>query len=232
MTTTPGNERLSPPGAVLAELYRRRFPPADLEEMRAVWRVLVRVFFGARIPDKGTVVDVGAGPCLFINEVRAARRIAVDANPTLADFAADGVEAVVDGDLDLPSIPDGTADIVFMSNFLEHLASPAELLRVLAAARRILRPGGELLVLQPNFRLCPRRYFDFVDHSLVVTDRGLVEGLGATGFDVVELRVRFLPFTSRSRLPKWPWAVALYLRLPPLQWLLGGQTFVRARVRP
>ena len=216
----------------MAELYRRRFPPAELEEMRGVWRVLVRDFFGPRIPERGTVVDVGAGPCLFINEVKAERRIAVDANPTLAQSAAPGVEAVVDGDVDLPSIADGTADTVFMSNFLEHLASPAEVLRALCAARRILRTGGELLVLQPNFRLCPERYFDFVDHAVIVTDRGLVEGLEATGFEVRELRVRFLPFTSKSRLPKWPWAVSLYLKIRPLQWLLGGQTFVRARVRP
>lgn len=229
MTTLQVEERRSPPGEVLAELYRRRFPPAELEAMRAVWRVLVREFFGPRIPQQGTVVDVGAGPCLFINEVKAARRIAVDANPTLAEAAAPGVEVVVDGDVDIPSIPDGTADTVFMSNFLEHLASPAEVLGVLSAARRILRPGGEILVLQPNFRLCPTRYFDFVDHTVVLTDRSLVEGLEATGFTVRELRVRFLPFTSKSRIPKWPWAVSIYLRVRPLQWLLGGQTFVRAR---
>ena len=219
----------TPPGEVLAELYRRRFPPEELETMRAVWRVLVRDFFGPRIPERGTVVDVGAGPCVFINEVKAERRIAVDANPTLAQSAGPGVEAVVDGDVDLPSIPDGTADTVFMSNFLEHLASPSEVLRSLSAARRILRPGGEILVLQPNFRLGPSRYFDFVDHVVILTDRSLVEGLEATGFAVRELRVRFLPFTSKSRLPKWPWAVSVYLRIRPLQWLFGGQTFVRAR---
>ena len=229
MATTRGDERGTPPGEVLAELYRRRFPPDELEEMRAVWRVLVRGFFGPRIPERGTVVDVGAGPCLFINEVRAARRIAVDASPALAEAAGPGVEPVVDDDVGLPSIPDATADTVFMSNFLEHLASPAELLRSLAAARRVLRPGGELLVLQPNFRLCPGRYFDFVDHVVVLTDRSLVEGLEATGFTVRELRVRFLPFTSKSRIPKWPWAVSVYLKLRPLQWMLGGQTFVRAR---
>ncbi len=229
MRTPQAEDPRIPDGELLAELYRRRFPPAELARMRAVWRVLVDDFFGPRIPERGTVVDVGAGPCLFINEVKAARRIAVDANPTLAESAAPGVETVVDGDVDLPSIPDGTADTVFMSNFLEHLASPAEVLRVLSAARRILRPGGELLVLQPNFRLVPHRYFDFVDHVVVLTDRSLVEALEATGFTVRELRVRFLPFTSKSRLPKWPWAVALYLRLRPLQWLLGGQTFVRAR---
>lgn len=229
MTTAGSGEQRVPDGEVLAELYRRRFPPAQLEEMRGVWRVLVRDFFGPRIPERGTVVDVGAGPCLFVNEVKAARRIAVDANPTLAEAAGPGVEVVVDGHVDLPSIPDATADTVFMSNFLEHLASPAEVLRVLSAARRILRPGGEVLVLQPNFRLVPARYFDFVDHAVILTDRSLVEALEATGFTVTELVVRFLPFTSKSRLPKWPWAVSLYLRLRPLQWLLGGQTFVRAR---
>jgi hypothetical protein len=43
--------------------------------------------------------------------------------------------------------------------------------------------------------------------------------------------VRFLPFTSKSRLPKWGWLVALYLRLRPAQWLFGKQTFVVARKR-
>ena len=46
-----------------------------------------------------------------------------------------------------------------------------------------------------------------------------------------EERVRFLPFTSKSALPKWPWLVQLYLRLRPAQWLFGKQTFVVARKR-
>jgi SAM-dependent methyltransferase len=218
-------------GGVLAELYRRRFPPSDLAAMTAVWAVLVREFFGPRIPVASVVLDIGAGPCLFINQVQAARRIALDANPELPTLAAPGVEVIVDDDVTLRAIPDATADVVFVSNVLEHLASPLEILRMLVAIRRVLRPGGEILVLQPNFRLCPGQYFDFADHSVIVTDRGLVEGLEASGFDVVELKVRFLPFTSKSAVPRWPWAVSLYLKLPPLQWLMGGQTFVRARRR-
>ncbi|MGZ7032148.1 MAG: SAM-dependent methyltransferase, partial [Thermoanaerobaculia bacterium] len=52
--------------------------------------------------------------------------------------------------------------------------------------------------------------------------------LEAANFKVVESRVRFLPFTSKSRVPKWGWLVATYLRLPPAQWILGKQTFMRA----
>jgi SAM-dependent methyltransferase len=213
---------------VLQRLYERRFSPEDLREMSAVWGVLVRDFFQKRIDPLSTVVDVGAGACLFINAVRAARRIAVDANPDVKRHAAPGVEAVVSSDLGLRELRDGTADCVFLSNFLEHLDDYRTALALLLAVRRVLRPGGSVMVLQPNFRLVPRRYFDFVDHRLVLTDASLVEALEVTGFTIAERRARFLPFTSKFRLPKRPWMVRLYLRLPPAQWLLGGQAYVRA----
>jgi SAM-dependent methyltransferase len=213
----------------LERLYRRRFTQADLQEMRGVWRALVRGFFQKRIDPSATVLDLGAGACLFINEVRAARRIAVDANPDLAEHAASGVEAIVSGDLSLPAVGDGTLGHAFVSNFLEHLADHLEVLRLLQTLYRKLRPGGSLLILQPNFRLEPRRYFDFLDHRVILTDASLVEALEVVGFRIEELRVRFLPFTSKSLLPKWEWLVGLYLRLRPVQWLAGKQTFVCAR---
>ena len=75
---------------ILERLYRHRFSAADLNEMRGVWRVLVQEFFQSRLRPGSVVVDVGAGPCLFINEVHAARRIALDANPEVVRFAGRG----------------------------------------------------------------------------------------------------------------------------------------------
>ena len=213
---------------ILKRLYARRFSETDLGEMRGVWRALVRGFFQARIRPEATVVDLGAGACLFINEVRAKRRIAIDANPDVARRAGPGVEAVVSEDLSLRELPDGSVGHVFLSNFLEHLADYREMLALLDAVFRKLEPGGTLLVLQPNFRLEPRRYFDFVDHRVILTDASLVEALEVVGYEIRETRVRFLPFTSKSILPRWPWLVSLYLRLRPVQWLLGKQTFVVA----
>jgi len=215
----------------LERLYRRRFSEGDLSELRTVWRILVRDFFQKRIDRSGAVLDIGAGACLFINEVDAVRRIAVDANPDLRRHAASGVETLVTDDLSLGDIPDATLGCVFLSNFLEHLPDHLAILRLLSMVYRKLRPGGSVMVLQPNFRLEPRRYFDFLDHQMVLTDASLVEALETAGFRIAELKVRFLPFTSKSRVPKWAWAVRLYLRLPPLQWLLGKQTFARG-VRP
>jgi SAM-dependent methyltransferase len=168
---------------------------------------------------------VGAGHCHFINAVRAARRIALDANPDLRRYVAPGVEALVSSDLSLGALPDGAIGHVFLSNLLEHLPDYRAALSLLSSVHRKLEPGGSVLILQPNFRLVPRRYFDFLDHQLILTDRSLVEALNVVGFEVGELRVRFLPLTSKSHLPRHPWLVAAYLRLRPLQWLLGGQTF-------
>lgn len=215
-------------GRILNRVYASRFSEADLAEMRGVWQVLVRDFFQARLRPEGRVLDLGAGPCLFINEVRAAERIALDVNPEVVRFAAPGVRTVVTADLSLSDFADRSLDHVFVSNVLEHLPDYLAVLTLLSQIRRVLVAGGTLLVLQPNFRLAPRRYFDFIDHRVILTDASLREALTSTGFEIRETRVRFLPFTSKSRIPKWPWLVALYLRLKPAQWLFGKQTFMVA----
>jgi len=139
---------------------------------------------------------------------------------------------VVTTDLSLRELEDASVGHVFLSNFLEHLPDHRAVLALLATVRRKLEPGGTLLILQPNFRLEPRRYFDFVDHQVILTDASLIEALEVVGYEMREVRARFLPFTSKSLLPKWPWLVSLYLRLPPAQWLLGKQSFlVAARPR-
>jgi SAM-dependent methyltransferase len=215
-------------GTLLTRLYRRRFSEAELRDMREVWRVLVERFFQERIEPDSTVLDLGAGACLFINHVRARRRIALDANPDLIKYAAPGVETLVTDDLSLAQITDGSIGHVFLSNFLEHLPDYLDVLRLLAVVHRKLRAGGSLLILQPNFRLAPGRYFDYLDHRVILTDASLVEALEVVGFEIRELRARFLPFTSKSKLPRRPWMVALYLRLRPAQWLMGAQSFVCA----
>ena len=52
----------------------------------------------------------------------------------------------------MAAIGDGTIDVVFTSNFFEHMPDKRALLRTLDECRRVLRPGGRLLVLMPNLR--------------------------------------------------------------------------------
>jgi hypothetical protein len=102
---------------------------------------------------------------------------------------------------------------VFASNFFEHF-STADGLQILTELRRVLEPAGRLIVIQPNFRLEPRRYFDDYTHKTAYTDSGFAGLLGAAGFRVVHSEPRFTPFTMQSRWPKAEWMVSLYLHLP------------------
>ena len=221
-----GSESLS--GSELSRLYGRRFSAEELAGKRALWTALCRGFLDRYVDPRDTVLDLGAGSCEFVNACRAGRKIAVDLNPDTARHA-DGAEVVLAPSDDMPQVATGSVDVVFTSNFFEHLPDKRALLRTLDECHRVLRPGGRLLVLMPNLRRVGQRYWDYFDHHLPLTDRSLVEALLLAGFRPDEVIGRFLPYTVKdSPVRVRPGLVRLYLRLRPAWWLLGRQMFVVA----
>lgn len=212
----------------LESLYRHRFPEEELKNKQAIWQVLCRQFFSRFVTPTDTVVDIGAGYCEFINNITAARKIAVDLNPEVSRFAKPGVQVLNESCTEISNLPAGTADVVFMSNFLEHLPSKQLVLDTFREARRILKDTGRIIVLQPNIRFLYAEYWDFFDHHTALSDRSLVEGLQLAGFAPDVVIPKFLPYTTKSRLPQSPWLVSLYLRFPPAWRVLGKQTVVVA----
>jgi SAM-dependent methyltransferase len=215
--------------AELDRLYAARFHDEERESKAQLWRIICDAFFSEYVPQNGCVVDLGAGYCDFINNVQAKRRIAVDLNPDTTRFAARDVE-VYRLPLERLSevIEPGTVDLAFASNVFEHLRGPDALLHVLGNVRTVLRPGGRIMIMQPNVRLVGGAFWDFFDHTLPLSERGMTEALEVAGFRVVECRARFLPYTTKSRLPQWGFLVRLYLRLRIAQLLLGKQMLVLA----
>lgn len=216
-------------GEQLTALYRHRFPQHELAHKQAIWKVLCRRFFNLYVQPTDTVVDMGAGYCEFINNIDAARRIAVDLNPEVARFAGPGVRIINQPCTAIRELPDSSADVVFMSNFLEHLPSKQAVLETFQEARRLLTGHGCVIVLQPNIRFLYDEYWDFFDHHTALSDRSLVEGLQLAGFEPEVIIPRFLPYTTKSRLPQAPWLVGLYLRVPLAWRVLGKQALVVAR---
>lgn len=210
----------------LRTLYAHRFS-GESAARDDIWQVLCADFFQRWIPPAATVLDLAAGHCEFINNISALRRIAVDLNPDVAVRAAAGVETHVARSDALEEIANDSVDVVFCSNFFEHITRDA-ILATLTEARRVLSPGGRFLLLQPNVRFCGRDYWQFFDHITPIDDRAMEEAFAATGYRVRTNIPRFLPYTTKSRLPTGPGLVRLYLKVPLAWRVLGAQAFMVA----
>lgn len=193
-----------------------------------VWGALWRYYFRDLIPPESCVLDMGSGYGDFINSVVARRRIALDAWPEFPRYLAPGVEAQVGSVTELGFLGDGSVDFAFASNLFEHL-SQADFAAVLDQLRRKLSASGTLTLLQPNYRYAYREYFDDYTHVTVYSHVSLADFLTANGWDVLEVRPRFLPLTVKSRLPVSPALIRAYLRSPVRP--MGKQMLLRARPR-
>jgi ubiquinone/menaquinone biosynthesis C-methylase UbiE len=213
------------------KLYSRRFSIPEKNRKNQVWKILCSCFFQKYVRSTDIVLDIGAGYCEFINNICCQHKIALDLNEETKQYADSEVRVIESRSSNICVLKDCSVDIAFTSNFLEHLPNKEELLLTLAEIYRVLRRDGKLLILQPNIRILHGKYWDFFDHHIPLSDRTLAEALELIGFHLAEVRPRFLPFTTKSRLPQHPWLIRLYLLLPPLQWLLGKQAWVVA-VKP
>jgi SAM-dependent methyltransferase len=190
----------------------------------AVWRHIC-AYLARWIGADAHVLELGAGWCDFSNNVRAARIVAMDLDKTVESAASPHVEAVVGDCTDLSRFDDGSFDVVFASNLLEHLERPAAT-TLLAEAHRVLTPTGRLILVQPNFRLNPGGYFDDFTHVAIYTDRSLRDYLNSEGWRIEHAEARFLPLTMKSRASALTFLVPLYLRSPVRP--LAGQMLVVA----
>jgi SAM-dependent methyltransferase len=194
-----------------------------------VWRVIA-AHLSHWIPASAHVLEIGAGYCDWINHVTAARRVAVDVWPDLSRHAAAGVESLtLDVGIDLRTLGERAFDVVLASNVLEHF-EPDMAARVIADVSALLRPGGRVIVVQPNFRYAWRRYFDDYTHRSVFTHVSLAALLRSQGFEMELVQPRFLPYSMKGAgsLVR-PWLVRAYLRSPFKP--LAGQMLLISRKR-
>ncbi len=193
-----------------------------------IWEHICR-YLERYVPADAAVLELGAGWCDFSNQVQGRRVVAMDIDEVVADAAGPGVEAIVGDCTDLSRFDAGEFDVVFASNLLEHLQRP-QTEQLLAGAARVLRPGGRLILMQPNFRLNPGGYFDDYTHVAIYTDRSLSDHLTALGWNIDAVMPRFLPLTLRSKASRLTFLVPAYLR-SPIKPLAGQMLLVASTPR-
>jgi SAM-dependent methyltransferase len=111
-----------------------------------------------RLPIEGKVLDVGAGTGGQVAElVRLGyEAVGLEPNAQAVAIARSRGWPVHHGTAEAPPFEDATFDTVILSQVVEHLVDP---IAALASLRRLLRPGGRLIVLTPNVRGLPQRLF-------------------------------------------------------------------------
>jgi SAM-dependent methyltransferase len=231
------------PGNPLQEFYERPDVPlrSGLDRARRQARMLAGMLRDVTGP--AVIIDLGCGD-------GSALAIAAEHNPAHRfagiDWSGDALRqaqaaglTVMRGSVSGGSLPvaDGAADVVIMSELIEHLVDPDG---AVAEARRILRPGGSLLLSTPNLAAWYNRgllafgiqpIFSEVSlrgvfgrpgrvvagHLRLFTRRALTEFLTASGFRCVTVTGARYHDVPRPLAPldrafcRWPSAASILL---------------------
>ena len=208
----------------LSRIYAQRFA-ANQDYRKRIWRVLINDYFGRLVPKDAAVLDLGCGYGEFSNHIRARRRLAMDLNNDAAQYLDPEIEFLCQDCSQSWSIDEASLDVVFTSNFFEHLPDKASLGRTLDEVKKALRPGGRLIAMGPNVKHVPGEYWDFWDHYLPLTELSLGEALENRGMRIERSIGRFLPYTMAKGAQPPLLLVEIYLRMP-LLWKLFGRQFL------
>ncbi len=208
----------------LERIYSVRF--TGIEDYRnRVWRVLVSDFFSRWIEPGSTVLDLGCGYGEFINNLTAGQKYGMDLNPASRERLHPDVRLFEQDCSTAWPLADNSLDIVFTSNFFEHLPTKGSLQGTLLEAQRCLRPGGRLITLGPNVKYLSGSYWDYFDHHLPLTELSLGEAMIMAGLEVERTIPRFLPYTMCQGIRPPIWTLQAYLKLP-LAWRFFGRQFL------
>jgi SAM-dependent methyltransferase len=205
-------------------IYQYRFQGVDQQKKLLTWGILAK-FLYKKLGNPERMLDPAAGLCEFINAVPSKEKWAIDLNDEFISKYINGdIKKIIGNNLEV-DIPENYFDGVFISNFLEHLHSQEEVAFFLNRMYKSLRPGGRIAVMGPNFKYVYKQYFDFADHTVILSELGVAEHLYGAGFDKLEIIPRFLPLSFRGGLPVNKFLIETYLSMP-MAWKIMGKQFL------
>src|SRR5437868_6626875 len=106
----------------LQRIYEGRFA-GRAEYRQAVWRVLIERVFQPLVRPTDSVLDLGCGYAEFINQVSCGQKFGMDLNPDAAKRLRPDVKCLLQDCSQAWPLPENSLEVVFTSNFFEHLES-------------------------------------------------------------------------------------------------------------
>jgi ubiquinone/menaquinone biosynthesis C-methylase UbiE len=206
-----------------------------------IWRRELKSFCKSRQTSIFTVVDVGCGPGFLLWSIESrfpdAELVGIDQSEELLQIARSRCKrmTVLQGDASALPLSSGYADAVFALHVVEHLMHPDGFF---AEARRILSPGGLLIVATPNAegvgaRIMSQRWRGYSDptHVSMHGPSFWQEMIARSGFEIVRQGTTGLsgiPMFDRMPLGLIHWIPSFICGLFP--WELG-EAYVGVAIR-
>lgn len=207
---------------MLQKLYLQRF--IKDKQRNNLWKVLVKHFLQQYVSRKDSLLDLASGNGEFINNIICSKKYALDLNSNTKNFLDKNIQFIHGSSIKIP-LKNNTVDKIFISNFFEHIPRE-EIIKTIKELKRIIKPKGQIMILQPNIRFCAKDYWMFFDHITPIDDRALTEIFKVFDFKLVKKIEKFFPYSTKSNLPQHPYLVYLYLQFPILWHIFGKQSFL------
>ena len=132
---------------------------------KKVWKILISKFFSKWINSDDHILDLGCGYGEFINQVDVAVRHGMDLNPKTKEMLDDKINFHKQ-DCSKPwDIEPNSLDLVFTSNFFEHLPSKASLDRTMNEIKKGIKTKGKNNSNGPKYFCSERKILGFLGPS-------------------------------------------------------------------
>jgi len=178
-----------------------------------VWKA-INEYLQKYVKEQSSVLDLGCGYGDFIKGIKAKTKFAIDLNENLnLNFKDSDVQFSAQSILEKFSISENSIDVVFASNLFEHF-NDEELEAIMLNIKRVLKPNGKIILLQPNIFYAYREYWDDYTHKKAFSHVSLADFLSSQDFQILKVYKKFIPFSLKSRLPKSYLLTKLYLLSP------------------
>lgn len=141
-------------------------------------------------PD-AVVAEVGPGRGEFAHacKIRGLQFIGIEPGDMLAEKLRSAGYKIISETVPPLPLDSNSADLIHSYDFVEHLLDYRDIMTFFNEAYRVLKPGGYISVVAPNYETIKPLYFKYeYQHTYIVTKYRIANMLGDCDFEAVKTR--------------------------------------------